>query len=296
MCTAKEDGGLGFRILNTFNIAMLAEQGWRLLSNDNPFVTNLMKARYFPNNDFLEATLGANPSYMWRSILESQEVLRQGVRKRIGDGLSTNIWKVPWLPCKHNGFLTSTCHTQLADVQVRNLMEDGSNRWDEEVLRVILNERDVQLIQIILIPMVTTSDSWFWLSDESGKLKVKSCYRNLQGEQVWSNAGFWRKLWSLDLPGIVINFMWRMCRACLPTAVNLIQKKVQVSPMCSWCLCHQKTVTHVLFQCSFAQAVWENLGMVDIIPVEGDQELFSKMQLLFTICTKEKLLCIAMVC
>lgn len=107
MCTSKEEGGLGFRELKQFNLAMLAKQGWRLVNNDNPLVTNMMKARYFPNGDFLNATLGENPSYMWRSILSAQEFVKQGCRKRIGNGDSTKVWKVPWLPCTDNGMLTT---------------------------------------------------------------------------------------------------------------------------------------------------------------------------------------------
>lgn len=55
LCKIKEDGGLGFKRLRSFNIAMLAKQAWRLINNVNSLVTQLMHARYFPQSDFLNA-------------------------------------------------------------------------------------------------------------------------------------------------------------------------------------------------------------------------------------------------
>lgn len=92
LCDVKEVGGLGFKNLTDFNVAMLAKQAWRLVNNTNPLVSQLMKAKYYPKTDFLNASLGANPSYVWRSILESQAVVRQGCRRRIGDGKDTRVW------------------------------------------------------------------------------------------------------------------------------------------------------------------------------------------------------------
>lgn len=65
LCEVKEGGGLGFKNLSEFNVAMLAKQACRLLRGDNPLVTQLMKAHYYADTDFLEATLGPNPSFMW---------------------------------------------------------------------------------------------------------------------------------------------------------------------------------------------------------------------------------------
>lgn len=76
LCSVKEDGGLGFKSLRGFNIALLAKQAWRIMTEANPLVSSLMQARYFPRSSFLDAKLGSNPSYVWRSLLESQEVLR----------------------------------------------------------------------------------------------------------------------------------------------------------------------------------------------------------------------------
>ncbi|XP_074356095.1 uncharacterized protein LOC141695776 [Apium graveolens] len=91
LCSVKGDDGLGFKKLRNFNLAMLAKQAWRLINNANSLVTSLMRARYFPNSDFVNAWIGANPSYVWRSIFETQDVVRQGCRHRIGDGQSTKI-------------------------------------------------------------------------------------------------------------------------------------------------------------------------------------------------------------
>ena len=68
MGKGKEKGGLGFRDLELFNLAMFAKQGWRLIKNLESFVARIMKAKYYPNTNFLEAEIGRNPSYAWRSI------------------------------------------------------------------------------------------------------------------------------------------------------------------------------------------------------------------------------------
>ncbi|WOH11480.1 hypothetical protein DCAR_0830967 [Daucus carota subsp. sativus] len=201
LCEVKEVGGLGFRKLKEFNVAMLAKQAWRLINNSNPLVAAIMKARYYANTDFLNAKLGSNPSYMWRSIMESQEVIKRGCRRKIGDGRDTNMWTSPWLPCIENGFLTSNAHVGFQDAAVDGLMIEGQKKWDIEVLNDICNERDKNLIQQIHVPCRKIRDSWYWLLDDKGEFSVKSCYRQLRGERESQDRGFWKKLWSLNLPG-----------------------------------------------------------------------------------------------
>uniref|UniRef100_A0A2N9FZG8 Reverse transcriptase domain-containing protein n=1 Tax=Fagus sylvatica TaxID=28930 RepID=A0A2N9FZG8_FAGSY len=58
LCAAKEDGGLGFRDFNAFNLALLAKQGWRFLKNQHSLVFRVCKARYFPKCDFMQAKIG----------------------------------------------------------------------------------------------------------------------------------------------------------------------------------------------------------------------------------------------
>ncbi|KAL0438905.1 UNVERIFIED_CONTAM: hypothetical protein Slati_2373500 [Sesamum latifolium] len=70
--------GLGFRSLKAFNLALLAKQGWHLPSQPHMFSSQVLKARYFPQCSFWEASVGSRPSLTWRSVLDSREVLRAG--------------------------------------------------------------------------------------------------------------------------------------------------------------------------------------------------------------------------
>ncbi|KAK9987792.1 hypothetical protein SO802_028031 [Lithocarpus litseifolius] len=98
MCKSKLEGGMGFQDLQAFNLAMLAKQGWRMLFNSSSLMTRMYKAKYFPNGDILNASLGNQPSYAWKSIHKSLEVLKQGTGWRVGSGKKIHIWDDKWLP------------------------------------------------------------------------------------------------------------------------------------------------------------------------------------------------------
>ena len=86
MCEPKANGGMGFKKLQQFNLAFLAKQGWRLQSGQNSLMYKVLKAKYFLRCDFVEAKIGSNPSYTWRSIMTTQHVVKEGLRWRVGNG------------------------------------------------------------------------------------------------------------------------------------------------------------------------------------------------------------------
>ncbi|XP_075499320.1 uncharacterized protein LOC142537712 [Primulina tabacum] len=86
LCQPKCKGGLGFRYLEIFNKALLAKQIWRILKNPGSLVARVLKAWYFRHQDIMKASLGNNPSYLWRSLLWSRPLLENGICWHVGDG------------------------------------------------------------------------------------------------------------------------------------------------------------------------------------------------------------------
>lgn len=67
MAKHKHIGGLGFRNLRDFNVAMLGKLCWRFITNADSLVARVYKARYYADKNFLKASLGNSPSFIWRS-------------------------------------------------------------------------------------------------------------------------------------------------------------------------------------------------------------------------------------
>lgn len=88
MCLSKNKGGLGFRHLWYFNLAMLGKQGSRFISNPESLPVHILKAKYFHKEDLLNANKVSNPSFVWKSVLQAKGNLNQGTRWRVGDEAS----------------------------------------------------------------------------------------------------------------------------------------------------------------------------------------------------------------
>lgn len=87
----KVEGGMGFKDLRQFNLAMLAKQGWRLMQDQESLLFRCLKARYFPRCNFLEATDSPTSSFTWKSILAAKPIIQQGSCWRVGNGASIRV-------------------------------------------------------------------------------------------------------------------------------------------------------------------------------------------------------------
>ena len=236
------------------------------------------------------------PSFIWRSILEAQPLLRDGIGIRVGSGCSVSVLKDLWLPDIINPFVTSS-HAALNGVNVSQLMVVGQNEWDVDLLKDLFDERDLELIRNIPISR-EDEDVWYWRFDRLGSYTVKSGYyallKSFLGSESLNFQGFWRSLWRLKVPPKAKNFLWQAAKECLPTKVQLRSKHVPVDDTCPFCQDGSETIVHVLVSCPFVVACWRQVGynfspMVSYYFLDWISTLFDSLD-------EEKRSIVAMVC
>lgn len=259
----KAQGGMGFRDLRLFNLAMLGKQGWRLMERPDSLCARVLKGRYFYDTDFLCAARKKHASHTWRAILAGRDVLTKGLVKRIGDGLTTNIWRDNWIADHFNGRPISP---ERQDIQLVSDLLTPSGQWNETLIRSIFVNFDAEAI--MRTPCSGRhEDAWSWSKEKHGMYTVRSAYHMLNNERCRllqedsprsSCDGDWKLIWRLEVPPKVRVFWWRVMHEFLPAKQILHKRHIERLAACAVCGADQETIRHVLLECTMAKLFWEN--------------------------------------
>ncbi|XP_075658968.1 uncharacterized protein LOC142628818 [Castanea sativa] len=162
MFTPKAEEGMDFKDLKAFNLALLAKQGWQLSQNSGSLAHRVLKARYFPKSNFLEAQLGKKPSYTWRSLMAAREVLWRGLRWSIGNGRRTRIWADRRIPIPNSFKVASSWPQYFEGELVETLLDRESGGWDTGVVKSIFLPHEAKAILSIPISLSFLEDEVIW--------------------------------------------------------------------------------------------------------------------------------------
>ena len=171
---SKKEGGMGFRDLKDFNLAMLAKQGWRLIQDKDSLLYKCFKARYFPRCTFLEATDVPNSSYVWKSLRAAQPILKKGCCWRVGDGAAIKVMVDKWIP---NQVTNRVLHPPVEEEwewRVSDLIDWRTNTWDCAMIEANFHSSDAEAILRIPLSRRYVPDMVFWLHTKDGDYSVKS--------------------------------------------------------------------------------------------------------------------------
>ncbi|XP_058788236.1 uncharacterized protein LOC131662466 [Vicia villosa] len=286
----KAEGGLGFRDFKAFNMAMVAKQGWFLMSNPAALVSKIFKARYFPRSSFFDANLGFNPSFVWRSVWKAREVLSLGCRWSIGDGNNIKVMNEPWLRGAREGCLNGPQRHAAYTFSVRDLLLPNVKQWNMRVLREVFDPLVIKdILQVPLLEDVTM-DRLVWKEEHHGVYSVRSGYRigmkARNSNNRGTDSGIWNNLWGIVAPARVKHLLWRICRDFLPTRVRLRLHRVPCVPNCPTCDSAYEDDWHVLFGCHDVISSWRAAGLFNVISPRLHSFQDAK-SIIFDVCCKE---------
>ncbi|XP_059441892.1 uncharacterized protein LOC132174217 [Corylus avellana] len=265
MGLAKECGGLGFRDLEMFNLALLAKQGWRLLNNPGTLVATIFREKYYPQGDFLGANLGRKPSYAWRSIWNAKGLLNEGLIWCIGYGESVRIWEDRWLPSSGSHKVQSPIKVLPRDAKVSNLINPETKCWDTALVQNVFTEVEAREICGMVVCPTTRRDRLVWAGGKHGVFTVRSAYHLAKeiGQREEGSCSkenlqkkVWKGIWKIQGASVVKTFMWQACNNILPTKEMLYKRKIVQEPSCPICGLTNETVGHILWNCPSAKDVW----------------------------------------
>ena len=191
LCRPKVDGGMSFKQLKPFNLALLAKQGWGWgwQMGQNSLVYHVFKAKYFPNCDFVEASLGNNPSYVWRSLMAAQKLVQHGLRWQIDNGFNVQVWKDKWLPSSSTYKVVSPRLNSPADLRVSELIDLDNRCWNLHLLQQLFLPFEVEEIRSIPLSNSLPPDKLIWTGTSNGLFTVQSAYK-LAMESPGGSVGF----------------------------------------------------------------------------------------------------------
>ena len=262
LCISKLDGGLGFKDMEAFNLALLAKQWWRLIHNEDSLVFKVIKAKYFPYTAVSRAKRGPKASYLWSNLLEGKRVADQGSIWRIGDGQKVDVWKDRWIKKPPDFKVRCSDVIQPTSMKVEKLFYRGKREWNRGMIREVMNEEDASLVEKIPLSKKGFSDKLIWRESINGVFSVKSAYfearRILQKNNVdrSNREELWRWLWTAKVIPKVKFFMWRLIMRAIPTGSRLQEKGIVGDFRCSVCGGLKESIQHVFFDCKLSKEVW----------------------------------------
>lgn len=223
-----------------------------------------MKGRYFPDTDFMHATVPSAASTTWRAIIAGRDALSVGLIHRVGDGSTINAWTDKWIPSTNT--MSPMFRPAATTINhVSDLIDMDTWTWRGDLVRENFIVRDAEAILNIPLRRGGGEDFLAWAFEKSGIYTVKSSYRALmiQKERAAQEEGqatdtlvdqkhSWNALWSLKVVSKVRVFWWRVIRGILPDESTLRYRHIRQSSLCKLCQAEEEksgACTYTLLPC-----------------------------------------------
>ncbi|KAK9997154.1 hypothetical protein SO802_021840 [Lithocarpus litseifolius] len=192
----------------------------------------------------MEAKHTKSGSYARKSILKGREVLKLGVKWRVGDGTSIEIWNDIWLPGKENVKVSNSTDEAHGEETFDLLIDQGSRQWKGNLVDSLFTPLDAAAIKNISCELTmgyTSKTGYHFLREYHEPLTDSPpCPRD---------KSLWKQVWTLNTPNKIKNLIWRAFRNGIPKKSNLASRTIISDPTYDRCGSAPKDIIHALWAC-----------------------------------------------
>ncbi|KAI5423367.1 hypothetical protein KIW84_046364 [Lathyrus oleraceus] len=288
ICLRTEEGGLGVKNVEWFNLSLMSKWGWRFLDDKHAIWFNLLQFRYGSGLqslcDVVSKSVLSNYSLWWRDIrlvcgtpFGGHDWFCDSISCKLGRGNSFLAWKHCWLGNTSLKLLFprlfEVCSFPNALVINCGLWENEGWSWkvgvDSTLLVGELLEDWKELTEILkdVKPCMNEVDKLIWWRDVEG-FSVWNAFKRLYSLNVVNHIGsdFRRceltRLWKAIIPCKVKLFGWRWILGALPTRKELWHRGVILGvegSFCPLCELEEEFVGHLFLKCCKVKTIWKEV-------------------------------------
>jgi hypothetical protein len=243
ICLPKDEGGLGFRRMHDFNLALIAKLGWKLLSNSKCLWVKQLQSKYIKYGDFLSSPISSTVSWLWRGIQKIKPIISTGACLRVSQSSSSSIWTSNWIPTIPFFKLGPKfpLNRNFPSLQIRDLIDPIRNCWKATSVNALFDSLSAQ--EILKLRISTVPESYYiWTPSSFGRFSTSSAYAfitayasNTTSSSISSH--FWKSIWKLNLNDRLRLFLWKIAWNILLTKECLGQLfpiSDSLCPLCKW--------------------------------------------------------------
>jgi len=104
---------------------------------------------------------------------------------------------------------------------------------------------------------VSKEDGWVWKDNHTNLYIVKSAYSKVKTRSIEVDDDLFVQLWNNKALPAALHFAWKVILNRVATCDNLITRGESVSTnVCVMCGKCEESMGHLLFNCPFAQSIW----------------------------------------
>lgn len=168
-----------------------------------------------------------------------------------------------WLPTP-SSFKIQTPPKILSEyVTVKELLTTNRG-WNTNLILEIFFVEQGETIQNIPLEKTMQENKLILVLTQNVKFTIKSAYffalqskLDCKGSPSQISNSKWKRIWSLSVLENVKNFLWRAHNNSLSTKTSLHYRKISLDLVCLICKQEAEIVTHLVWNCSAANDVWE---------------------------------------